>query len=333
MSAVRSHKRAGMDFMIDDAFAGVEAIEQGMSISRQIESGFQKTYRDIVGNLADRMAKQDASTEKEYREEQIQEYRQACEVDDAVIEELLHNKQPVTANNLAAANMLMNSRGALYKTLNEFARPDSKNKVKDAVAHLLESMTDKDNTQDAYEEMQQVCEDALEEAQYDKGITYIDLKSIQSCYKQLTLAGNLAKEENYQIPVEINGETTAIHLKILHGKEDGGKVKATLSTQSYGDVAAEFSIRNNKISGYIACATPEGTAEIQNRSDSLQKGIENAVDSLKQNKLELGQIGVIYSNELDLNSFEAETAEGTAQAAQTADLYQIAKAFISVITE
>ena len=333
LSAVRSHKRAGMDFMIDDAFAGVEAIEQGMSISRQIESGFQKTYRDIVGNLADRMAKQDASTEKEYREEQIQEYRQACEVDDAVIEELLHNKQPVTANNLAAANMLMNSRGALYKTLNEFARPDSKNKVKDAVAHLLESMTDKDNTQDAYEEMQQVCEDALEEAQYDKGITYIDLKSIQSCYKQLTLAGNLAKEENYQIPVEINGETTAIHLKILHGKEDGGKVKATLSTQSYGDVAAEFSIRNNKISGYIACATPEGTAEIQNRSDSLQKGIENAVDSLKQNKLELGQIGVIYSNELDLNSFEAETAEGTAQAAQTADLYQIAKAFISVITE
>ncbi|MDE6846054.1 MAG: hypothetical protein K2J99_09835 [Lachnospiraceae bacterium] len=333
LSAVRSQKRAGMDFMIDDAFAGITAIEKGMSITGQIESGFRKSYRDIVGNIADRMAKQDAATEKEYQQEQIQEYRQACEVDDAVIEELLHSKQPVTANNLAAADMLMNSRGALYKKLNEFTESDHKDKVKDAVTHLLESMTDKDSTQDAYEDMQQVYEDVLEEAQYNPGITYIDLKSIQSCHKQLTLSGNLAKEENYQIPVEINGETTAIHLKILHGKEDGGKVKATLSTQSYGDVAAEFSIRNNKISGYIACSTPEGTAEVQSRSDSLQKSLGNAVESLMQNKLELGKIGVIHSSEIDLNSFEAEAVEDTSSSAQTADLYQIAKAFISAITE
>ncbi|MCM1121134.1 MAG: DUF6240 domain-containing protein [Eubacterium sp.] len=333
LSAVRSRKKAGMDFMIDDAFAGVTAIEKGMTITRQIERGFQKSYRDIVGNIADRMAKQDAATEKDYQEEQIQEYRQACEVDDAVIEELLHNKQPVTANNLAAANMLMNSRGALYKKLNEYTESDNKDKVKNAVTHLLESMTDKDSTQDAYEEMQQVYEDVLEEAQYAPGISYIDLKAIQSCHKQLTLAGNLAKEENYQIPVEINGETTAIHLKILHGKEDGGKVKATLSTQGYGDVAAEFGIRNNKVSGYIACATSAGTAEMQSRSDSLHKSLGNAVESLAWNKLELGKIGIIHSSEIDLNSFEAETTENTSSSARTADLYQIAKAFISVITE
>lgn len=333
LSAVRSQKRAGMDFMIDDAFAGVDAIEQGMSITAQIESGFQKTYRDIVGNIADRMAKQDADTEKDYREEQLQEYRQACEVDDTVIEELLHNKQPVTVNNLAAADMLMNSRGALYKKLNEFTESGRKDKVKNAVTHLLESMTDKDTAQDAYEEMQQVYEEVLEEAKYDEGITYIDLKSIQSCHKQLTLAGNLAKEENYQIPVEINGETTAIHLKILHGEGNSSKVKATLHTESYGDVAAEFSVRNNKVSGYIACSTPEGTAEVQNRSNNLQKSLRNTVESLAQNKLELGKVGVIHSSGLDLNSFEAEEVQDTSETVQTADLYKIAKAFISVITE
>ena len=333
LSAVRSSKRAGMDFMVDDAFAGIEAVEKGTSITAQIESGFRKFYRDIVADRADRMAKQDATTEKEYREEQLQEYRQFCEVDDTVVEELLHNRQPVTANNLAAANMLMNSRGALYKKLNEYTESDKKDKVKSAVTHLQESVTDKDTAQDAYEEMQQVFEEVLEEAKYDAGITYIDLKSIQSCHKQLTLAGNLAKEENYQIPVEINGETTAIHLKILHGKENGGKVKATLSTESYGDVAAEFSVRNNKISGYIACATPEGTAVMQSRSDSLQRRLKSTVDSLMQNELELGKIGVIHSSELDLNSFEAEEVHDTSEAAQTADLYKIAKAFISVVTE
>ena len=333
LSAVRSSKRAGMDFMVDDAFAGIEAVEKGTSITAQIESGFRKFYQDIVADRADRMAKQDAATEKEYREEQLQEYRQFCEVDDTVVEELLHSRQPVTANNLAAANILMNSRGALYKKLNEYTESDKKDKVKSAVTHLQESITDKDTAQDAYEEMQQVFEEVLEEAKYDAGITYIDLKSIQSCHKQLTLAGNLAKEENYQIPVEINGETTAIHLKILHGKENGGKVKATLSTESYGDVAAEFSVRNNKISGYIACATPEGTAVMQSRSDSLQRRLKSTVDSLMQNELELGKIGVIHSSELDLNSFEAEEVQDTSEAAQTADLYKIAKAFISVVTE
>ncbi len=331
LSAVRSRKRSGMDFMVDDAFAGVEAIEKGMSISRQIESGFNKTYRDIVGNIADRMAKQDASTEKEYRQEQMQEMRQACEVEDAVIEELLQSKQPVTINNLAAADMLMNSRGTFYKKLKEYTTPADEEKVKDAVSRLHGALTDQEHAQEAFEEMEQVFEDVLEEAQYNADINYIDLKVIQSCRKQLTLAAGLAKEENYQIPVEINGETTAIHLRVLHSQQDGGKVKATLETESYGKTAAEFTIRNRKVSGYIACSTQEGTKSIQSRKDNLQKELQDTVESLAGNALELGDIGIVCSAELDLNAYTAEEVQD-GSSVQTADLYQIAKAFITTIT-
>lgn len=331
LSAVRSQKRAGMDFMIDDAFAGVEAIEKGMSITRQIESGFNKTYRDIVGNIADRMAKQDTSTQKEYQQEQMQEVRQACEVEDTVIEELLHSKQPVTINNLAAADMLMNSRGALYKKLKEYTTPEREDRIRDAISHLHGALTDKDSTQEAYNEMQAAFEAVLEDAQYDTGINYIDLKAIHSCHKQLALAGSLAKEENYQIPVEINGETTAIHLRVLHGQQDGGKVKATVETESYGKVAAEFTIRSGKISGYIACSTPEGTEVIQSRNGILQEHLQDTLESLARNELKLGEIGVVCSGELDLNSYTAEETQD-ASSVQTADLYQIAKAFIAVIT-
>ena len=331
LSAVRSRKRSGMDFMVDDAFAGVEAIEKGMSISRQIESGFNKTYRDIAGNIADRMARQDTSTEKEYRQEQMQEMRQACEVEDTVIEELLQSKQPVTINNLAAADMLMNSRGALYKKLKEYTAPADEEKVKDAVSRMHGALTDQERAQEAFEEMEQVFEEVLEEAQYDADISYIDLKAIQSCRKQLTLAAGLAKEENYQIPVEINGETTAIHLRVLHGQQDGGKVKATLETESYGKTAAEFTIRNRKVSGYIACSTQEGTKSMQNRKDSLRKELQDTVESLAGNTLELGEIGIVCSADLDLNAYTAEEVQD-GSSVQTADLYQIAKAFITTIT-
>ena len=331
LSAVRSQKRAGMDFMVDDAFAGVEAIEKGMSITKQIETGFPKYYRDIVGNIADRMAKQDASTQREYEQEQMQDCRKACEAEDAVIEELLHNRQPVTINNLSAADLLMNKPGEVYKKLNEYTTPGRKEKVKDAMAHLQEALTDRDTAQEAYKEMQQVYEEVLEEASYSTQISYIDLKMIQSCHRQLALAGSLAKEENYQIPVEINGETTSIHLRVLHDQTEGGKVKATFETVGYGRVAAEFGIRGGKVSGYIACSTPEGAEAVRTKSQELRENLQDLFSS-REGKATVGDIGVVYSSELDLNYFTAQKMQEDASTVETADLYQTAKTFISVIT-
>ena len=331
LSAVRSNKKLGMDFLVDDSFAGIESVAKNISITEQINAGFNRTYQDIVKSAADRMARQDASTEADYQNDRLQDYRELNEVEDNVINELLNNKQPVTTNNLLAADMLMNNRGYLYKKLDEYTKPADKDKVKEALSHMHEAMNDKDSAQEAYEEMQQVYEEVLEEAQYDPKITYIDLKAIQSCKKQLTLAGNLAQEENYQIPVEINGEVTAIHLRVLHGKEDGGRVKAAFSTEEYGKVAAEFSIRNSKLTGYIACSTAEGTARMQKREEELRTGLENQVKSVMQNELKFGNIGVLHSADLDLNAFTSEEQPEGASV-KTADLYQIAKAFITTVT-
>lgn len=330
LSAVRSGKKHGMDFVIDDTFGGIDAVAKNISITEQIEGGFGRYERGLAGEAADRMARQEESVKAEYQEEQIQEYRQLGDVEDSVIAELLNYKQPVSVNNLFAADMLMNRGGYLFKKLDEFTKPSDQEKVKNALFHLQESMTDKDSTQEAYGEMQQIFEDVLKEAEDGTGIQYIDLKAIQSCKKQLTLAGNLAKEENYRIPVEINGETTAIHLKVLHG-EDGGMVKAALSTESYGDVAAQFGIRNQKLSGYIACSTQEGTARLQDRGEELRTAFGKHVESLVRNEVEIGSIGILHSKDLDLNGFTTGEPSGETSV-KTADLYQIAKAFITTIT-
>ena len=118
---------------------------------------------------------------------------------------------------------------------------------------------------------------------------------------------------------------------MLHGQQDGGKVKATLETESYGKTAAEFTIRNRKVSGYIACSTQEGTKSMQNRKDSLRKELQDTVESLAGNTLELGEIGIVCSADLDLNAYTAEEVQD-GSSVQTADLYQIAKAFITTIT-
>ncbi len=331
LSAVRSNKKHGMDYSIDDSFGGMESVLKNVSITEQITSGFGAYVQNAAGEAADKMAAfTESEMEAEYQNEQLQEYRQASEVEDSVVNELLNNKQPVTTNNLFAADRLMNQKGFLYRKLNEFTKSADKDKVRDAVFRLQEAMVDKESMQEAYEELQNVYDEVLDKAQADANYGYLDLKTIQSCKKQLTLTGSLAKEENYHVPVEIHGETTAIHLKVLHDGKEGGMVKAAMETESYGKVAAQFSVRNGKISGYIACSTAEGTKALQGREEQLHAELKKQVKALVQDKLELGSIGVMQNGELNLNRFEAAENQEENDV-QTADLYQIAKAFITVM--
>lgn len=170
--------------------------------------------------FADAMRQQaaDASLEQAYRQEQMQPYRGLENVEEAVVQELLAYKQPVTANNLEAASALRKKPGALYRKLRELETDASEGKT--GAETLIESLTDKENAQDAYEKMQETFSSLLDEAM-DAPDDYLDLRTLQSCKKQLALAGSLAKEENYQIPVEINGELTAINLKVLHSGKPG----------------------------------------------------------------------------------------------------------------
>ena len=359
LRAARSTKRRNMDYKIGDDFGGVNGIAKNVSITEQIGSSISAYERRLAGEAADhltpeklmqlsaeedispeRFAEQliqakesDAETaaEEAYNAEQIQEYRNLGQVDDTVILELLQSNQPVTVNRLAAADALMNQKGFLFKKLNDLMKEADKDKVGQAVTNLQDKMTDKESAGKAYGEMQQVMEEVLEEARFDTGVGYLDLKAIQSCQKQLALAGSLAREENYQIPVSINGETTAIHLKVIHGSGESGMVKASLRTESYGDVAAQFSVGNGTISGYLACGTKEGVQAMQEKEESLQTELLSKVEELTTEQLKLGKISVIHSAELSPGSFMTQDPpqEG---AVESTDLYQIAKAFITVVT-
>ena len=154
---------------------------------------------------------------------------------------------------------------------------------------------------------------------------YLDLRTLQSCKKQLALAGSLAKEENYQIPVEINGELTAINLKVLHGGETG-KVNVTVQTEEYGQITAKFSLKEQTISGYIACESAEGTGWLQGR----QADLKNALTGLAQDK-EVGSLVILQGREIGSEEYQPEEAQNGA-GEQTAQLYGIAKAFITALT-
>lgn len=378
LTAMRSTKKQGMDYTIDDQFNGVNGVTVGKSITDQILSGFPdlagqsgdgqsrngrpgadseaatRYYSQLAGEIADTLEPEmlmqmtiepdttmeefmdqiygmqpDGQLEMAYEQEQLQQYRALNTVEDAVINELLAYRQTVTADHLSAAMSMRKNPGSLHRKLNDLDHSADKHIVKDAIRDMVEGLTDKDTAVDAYDNMQEIFTGLIEGAKAAEDITYLDLRALQNCQKQMALAGNLAKEENYQIPVEIHGELTAINLKILHGSE-GGKVSALMQTEEYGQVAALFCVRNHAISGYIACDTDYGTKELHGKEDDLKDAFAQ-ISVMKKDPLKVGSIGIVHSTEMNAEGYTREDLENDTQV-DTVDLYRIAKAVITIVT-
>ena len=340
LTAMRSTKKQGMDYTVDDSFRGVEGVALNRTITEQIMSGFSGTSAEgsdaqDAGADQERMAREfyrtltDEALEQAYQREQLRQYQGLSEVEDGVIRELLAYRQPITADRVRAAADLRKNSKMLFRKLNDIDKSADKHSVRDAADHLLDKLTDRDSAAEAYGDMQSVFGKMLEEAQ-EESTAYLDLRVLQSCSRQLALAGSLAGEENYQIPVEIGGEWTAIHLKVVHGG-GSGRVTAVMDAERYGHVTAQFGVKDHTVSGFIACDSEEGTRRLRENEARLREAVTADADTAG-GPLLAGSIGIVYSREVHV---EDDTGEEQAQdgRVETADLYRIARAFITSVTE
>ena len=61
----------------------------------------------------------------------------------------------------------------------------------------------------------------------------------------------MAKEENYTLPLQINGELTAVNLTMIHKEGAESKVTISLETEALGKNAAEYRLQHQ--SGKTCC--------------------------------------------------------------------------------
>lgn len=92
---------------------------------------------------------------------------------------------------------------------------------------------------------------------------------------------------------------------------------------------AQFSVRNQTVSGYIACDNKEGTEKLWKIQDGLKEAL--AVDTADGGPLKVGSVGIMYSKEANSEGYTLKDLE-TDESIRTADLYHIAKVFIKSVT-
>ena len=266
-----------------------------------------------------------------------QNMQEVEQVDEQIIESLIDYGQTISVDNIQAASMLLFDRGSLFRQIigetdadgeepdEPVSDQDAENAVLEKADSFVEHLQDAKQAKVSYQEMISEANKAVESMIYAKGTLHIDVKAAQALYKGLSLAGNLAREENYEVPMNIDGEITSVNLKIYHNASQTGKVAVTLDTEALGRVAAEFDVTNNRISGMVVYEN----AAAKETLEQLEKQVSNALSTEGDRQV---TVSLVHTKSVDLGRFGQDRSTGDEkEAVSTRTLYQTAKAFLTAL--
>ena len=358
LSAVRTGQKRGINATVDDDFGLLEKTEnKGTRISDQINRYYEVKAAQMSDALNpfvmaqshvtmettwDALMEMDGGDETLYRQQQLSDLRNQLQSGADTAEFLLANGQPVTPDNLGAAEKLNKNRGEMFRQLKEIFAGEEEILVK--MEQVKENFTDMQTAQESYEKMQEVVSEHLEESMYTEEKGYLDIRAIAALSKQLSLAGNLAKEENYELPAIIDGQMTSVNVRFRKDAQAEDRSSVSVFAQLSGGekITAELKVRGENISGYIGCDSREKVTQMEAKCADFIKNILSETGKS-------ADINIVYSTEVkayetlkeagkpvrsagDLGKTDkSEGVHGRLSSAK--ELYQTAKAFIAMLED
>lgn len=294
---------------------------QGEEFSNEL---FKRNIEELLQQV--RYAKKMDKQEEEdtgYEEEFLKNLRQATDNSGRMISYLQSNEIPVTIENLMAAGNI----NTVYEDLMNQAKktPEKqREELKETVENMVEGMEDADGMLKQYDTLASNVEAILEARFADSQITSMELQELRMQTGRVGLLRQLAARQDYHIPVVTGESVTNIHLVIVSGAEDAGKVEICMDSERYGNISATFDVQNDVVNGVVFCASRKA-------ADDMQEETEQLKERLLVQGMELGR--VTYG--LQTKSMEAYgNATGDAQHTKdTRQLYQVAKAFIKHVSQ
>lgn len=277
------------------------------------------------------------------------------QIDEQIIDTLVDYGQTINVDNIQAASMLIFDRGSLFgKVIRQNTGDTDSAKESDAdysgtadsgavegstiegsaiesdvlrqADRFVENLTDAEQANASYQEIISDANKAVEHMIYDNASAHIDVKAAKALYKGLALAGNLAREENYEIPMDIKGEITSVNLKIYRNASQTGKVAVIFDTDKFGKVAAEFDVTDKRISGMVVYENRAAKPDLK----QLEQEVVQELGSTGKKQV---SISFVQTNSVDLNKFgqDRDRSSKNESKVSTGELYQTAKTFLTAL--
>lgn len=187
-------------------------------------------------------------------------------------------------------------------------------KVEDA--KLWELLDDAEEFRREYEDSIDGAQAEAEEATFDSTDRSLDVRRMQLVHKQLTVAGALAKKQEFFLPVDIDGKTARVHLMLERGADGAGTVEINVRAGEEEKTRAIFRFEKGTLNGII---------KIENKNEVMKT--QRIADIFKEEAGESWELGDISVVSTDVRFPEAVGA-GMEAGTENAELYRVAKVFL-----
>ncbi len=361
LSAVRTRRNAGVNVSVDDSFGEVREVRtKGLSISEQIEAAYQTdcakaAYRmatpeglqqaaaqgEIGGMTPEELlwrlkqAEVDQGQEEEYYRQQMQDLSYAKEAEAEVMRILSGYDMPVTSYNIMAASQMAANRNGVFRTLFDHEDMDGEIDFEEVKTEILKDFGEAVKTPEAMAEAQEkladIAENVMKTMIQSEDVRNVDVREMRIMRQQIALGAQMAKEENYAVPVMVVDEMMNVQLKIVRGKREHGRVDVIFDSPRFGKLEASFQVREDSIRGSLISDSEELLEALKSREEELRNGMgaeekEWGMDVSCRKDLDVSRLSFLEKGKTEK---EGQTEEE--YRAQTRELYGVAKAFLEEV--
>lgn len=273
--------------------------------------------------------------EYDYGRTQVQLLQEAADAPEEIYRWLEQLDMPVTVQNVLAAAEYAKNRNGIFRNLFEDTRHmgDLAEELAAAREQILDAFGEAVKTPqelaEAQEKLAETAENVMKSMLNDaEDVTSLDIRRMRLLSGQIALGTAAAREEQYAIPVLVQGETCNISLKIVRGEKRKGFVDIVFESDRLGKVAAELAPDGTGIRGYVASSSQETTRFLQ-----AHEGVFR--DAFGEADAEEWEVSFVTSQQLDINQFGREHTTrpltGNEDPVQTTTLYRMAESFIRMV--
>ena len=247
---------------------------------------------------------------------------------------------PKSAENIRAVADYMKDKNKLYKSL--YSRQSTHAELMQEVADIKqdiwenfsESVKTPEEMAEAQRTLAETAEQVMEGMLDQEDVSSLDIRQMQMESRQLSILSELGKKEEYAVPVLVADEMGCVSLKIVRGKEEKGKVCITTQTEALGKLAAEFSVTDKGIRGYIATDSDRVKEQMEQTDEQLCTQFARELSEAGVSLSEEPKVSYITSKNLSLDQFYrgSGTGEQTGSQVQTRTLYTVARVFLHTLS-
>ncbi len=359
LTFVRTGKAKGMDAVVDDDMGTLREVkEKGETIDRQIESAFSRhtqedsyyirlgheAYGELDGDKVAQIAPEDTMELEEFTQ-RLRETQELEESNASYLKEqtkmirqirahgdtsqmLRFLKEPATPENIQAMNEYLSDSAGAFKKIRKDAGRDGNaqdSRFADSISKLEEKFLSREEAGRAYREFTETEKELLEESMYESDeITYPDMRQLGLLYKQVSFTAGLADTERYDIPVITEDSVLALHVQIVHAKEEQGTAEISMETEQYGKISVKLQLTGKRVRGFVL-GSQEGC------SHKLEAVRERAQEELSRAGFDSDDMHVGIRRDLHIG-FTAGKEEATEDGqVSTKELYSAAKAVVIAV--